>query len=43
MIEAAEKALWDYAGRFNIVSLDEIHRETIGVMIEASILRHGAS
>jgi hypothetical protein len=37
MIEAAEKVLWDSASKFNVVTLDEIHRDTIRMMIEAAL------
>lgn len=37
MIEAAKKAMWAHAMRFNIVSLDEMHAETFKLMIAAAI------
>ncbi len=37
MIEAAEKAMWAHAMRFNIVSIDEMHAETFRLMIAAAI------
>lgn len=37
MIDAAERAMLDYAKRFNIVSLDEMHGETFRQMIAAAL------
>jgi hypothetical protein len=39
MIEAAEKALFDHAEQYNIRSLDELHHDTVRLMIEAAISR----
>jgi hypothetical protein len=39
MVSAAEAAMLDYARQFNIVSLDEIHRETIRIMLVAALSR----
>lgn len=37
MIEAAERALYEHAARFDIRSLDEMHEETFRLMIEAAL------
>lgn len=42
MVEAAEKSLWDQAARFNIVTLDEMHHDTIRLMIRATLHEVGA-
>ena len=40
MVEAAEKALWDHATRFNIVTLDEMHHDTMRLVIAAALSRY---
>ena len=43
MIDAAERAMWEHAERFNIRTLDEMHRETIRIMILAASLEYRRS
>ena len=39
MVEAAETALWEQAEKYNMQALDELHHDTVRLMIIAAISR----
>lgn len=39
MVEAAEKALWEQASKFDMRNLDELHHDTVRLMVVAAISR----
>jgi hypothetical protein len=43
MIEAAERALWEQAAKFNIVTLDEMHQDTVRLMLAAALSKFRTS